>query len=134
MEALAQVCRSPSLKNEYLDIFEDEPESRDDVLNINMESFSSVIQSNLKKNRFYCSGYSYHTNLRRSIDMSNAKKLMGKIIFSAWVIPNTAYAKEESKVPLIVRQDTKRDIFHSLCRKCWNLLLRYVIVFITRGI
>ena len=35
---------------------------------------------------------------------------MGKDLFSAWVIPNPAYSKEESKVPVTVIQYTKRDL------------------------
>ena len=43
IEALAQACRSTLLKNEDLDIVDDEPKSGNDVLEIDMESFISVI-------------------------------------------------------------------------------------------
>ena len=56
MESLSQTCRYPPSKNEYLDIVDDEPESGDDMREIDMESFSSVIQSNLNNSPLYYSG------------------------------------------------------------------------------
>ena len=62
MESLVQACRDPSSKNEDLDIIDDEPKSGDGVLDIYMESFSSVIQSNLNNHLLYCSVDSDSTN------------------------------------------------------------------------
>ena len=110
MEALAQACRAPSPNNEYFDIVDNEPESGDDVIEIYMEIFSSVIQSNLNNCPLYYSGDSYCTNRRRRSEISKAAKLTGQDLFAAWGIPNTAYADEESKVPVTVRQYTNRDL------------------------
>ena len=43
LEALSQVRRALSLNNEELDIFDDKPAPGNDVLEIDMESFISVI-------------------------------------------------------------------------------------------
>ena len=39
-----------------------------------------------------------------------AAKMMGQYLFAAWRIPDPFHADEESKVPVTVRQYTKRDI------------------------
>ena len=55
LEAIAHACRYPLSKNEYLDIVGDEPESADNVLENNMESFRSSIQSNFSNSPLYYS-------------------------------------------------------------------------------
>ena len=61
MEDTSKMRRNPSLKNKYLDIVDDEPESGDDIFEINIESFITVIQSNLKYRPLYYFGGSDHT-------------------------------------------------------------------------
>ena len=73
MEALAQACRAPSPNNEYFDIVDNEPESGDDVIEIYMEIFSSLIQSNLINSPLYYYGDSDGTDQRRRTDISKSK-------------------------------------------------------------
>ena len=56
MEDLEQAHRAPSLKNEHLEIVDDEHESSNDVLEIDMKSFSSEIQSKLNNSIFIILG------------------------------------------------------------------------------
>ena len=56
MEALGQPRRAPPSKNEYLGIVNGEPEYGCDVIEIDMESFESVIQSNLNNHNLYYYG------------------------------------------------------------------------------
>ena len=62
VEDLAQACGYPLSNNEDLDIFDNKPESVYVVLEIDMDSFSSVIQSNLNNRPLYYSGDSDHMN------------------------------------------------------------------------
>ena len=86
-------------------------ESSNDVLEIDMDSSNSVLQSNLNNRPLCYSGYLYHTNRCRRSDIIKAGNLMGKDFFSAWGIPDSAYSEEESKVIVTVRQCTKRDFY-----------------------
>ena len=45
----------PLTKNKYLDIVDDKPDSDDDVIEIDMDSFRSVIQSKLNNYPLYYS-------------------------------------------------------------------------------
>ena len=110
MEALAQAHWAPLSKNEYLDIFDHEPESGSDVLEIDMESFRSVIQSNLNNHTFYYSGDLDRTNRHWRSEIKKTANLIGQEFFAAWEVPNPAYSKEESKVPVTMRQYKKMDI------------------------
>ena len=98
-----------SPKNENLDIVK-KTESSDDVIEIYMDIFSSVIQSNFNNCPLYYSGDSYHTNQFRRSEIMMAAKMMGQYLFAAWGIPDPSHADEESKVPVTVRQYTKRNI------------------------
>ena len=66
LDALAQACRAQSGKNEVLDIDDDEADSGDDEIEIDMESFSSVIKSNLRTRPVYCYGDSDRTTQKRN--------------------------------------------------------------------
>ena len=55
LEAIAHACRYLLSKNEYFDIVDDKPESGDNVLENNMESFRSSIQSKLENSPLYYS-------------------------------------------------------------------------------
>ena len=59
----------------------------------------------------YYYGDSNCTNRRRKIDISQAENTTGQDLFSVWGIANNDYAEEESKVPVTVRQYTKRDLY-----------------------
>ena len=111
LEALAQAHRAPYPENEDFDIVYYKPESGDAVIDINMESFRSVIKSNLNKVPLYYSMDSYSMNRRRRSDIIKATKMMGQDLFAVWGIPNPSYTKKYSKIPVTVRQYAKRDIF-----------------------
>ena len=110
MEALAQAHMSPQSNNEYLGIVDNEPESGDVVLDIDMEMFSSVIQSNLDNCPLYYSGYSYRTNQHRRCKISKSKKIMGKGLFYAWSIPYPDYTQEETNVHVTMRKYKNMDL------------------------
>ena len=96
--------------NEDLEIVGDEPDSSHGVLEIDMESFSSVIQSNLNNHPLYCYGDSDCMDRRRRSDISKSANMTGQDLSDSWGIPNPAYAKEESRVTVTVIHYTKRDI------------------------
>ena len=56
LEDLSQALKDSLSKNEDLEIVDDKIESVNDVIKIYMESFSSVIQSNLNNFPLYYSG------------------------------------------------------------------------------
>ena len=56
LEALAQARKAQSGENEVLDIDDDEADSGDDEIEIDMESFSSVVKSNLRTRPVYYYG------------------------------------------------------------------------------
>ena len=62
LEDLSQACGDPYTHNEDLDIVDEKTECGNDVLSIDMESFSSSIQSNLNNNPLCYYGDSYRTN------------------------------------------------------------------------
>ena len=62
LEALAQARRDLLLKYEDLDNVDGKNESGDDVLDIDIESFRSAIQSNLNNSPLYYSRDSGRTN------------------------------------------------------------------------
>ena len=97
-------------KNEDLDSVDDKHEFGNDVLDINMESLSSVIQSKLNTCPLYYSGCLYHTNQCRRSETSNSANQMWQDFFATGGVTYPAYAEEESKVPVTVRQYTNRDI------------------------
>jgi hypothetical protein len=72
LDALAQACRAQSGKNEVLDIDDDEADSGDDKIEIDMESFSSVIKSNLRTCPVYYYGDSDCTKRRRRSKIDRA--------------------------------------------------------------
>ena len=78
-------------KNEGLYIVDDEPESGNDMLEIVMESFISLIQSKLNNNPLYYSGDSDRMNQHRRSEISKDANLMGQESFSSWGNPNPAY-------------------------------------------
>ena len=94
LEALAQARRAQSGKNEVLDIDDDEADSGDDEIEIDMESFSSVVKSNLRTRPVYYYGDSDRTKRRRRSKIDRAAKLTGQDLFAAWGITNPA---EESR-------------------------------------
>ena len=104
MEDLTQERRAPLLNNEDLDIFDDKHESDNDVLENDMESFSSVIQTNLNNYPLYYYGDSDLMNRLRRIGITKAAQMMGQDLFSAWGILNPAYTEEEFKVPVTLRK------------------------------
>ena len=63
-----------------------------------------MIKSNLKNRPLYYSGDSDRMNQHSRSDIIKAEKLIGKELFSAWVIPYLGHADEQSKVPVTVRQ------------------------------
>ena len=73
LEALSQASRDPFSNNEDFHIVEDKPESGNDMLDIDIESFSSLIQSNLINSPLYYYGDSDGTDQRRRTDISKAK-------------------------------------------------------------
>jgi hypothetical protein len=87
-------------KNEVLDIDDDEADSEDDEIEVNMQSFSSVVKSNLKTRPVYHFGDSDRTKRRRRSEIDRAAKLTGQNLSADWGITNPA---EESKVS-VVRQ------------------------------
>ena len=115
LEALAQARRAQSGKNEVLDIDDDEADSGDDEIEIDMESFSSVVKSNLRTRPVYYYGDSDRTKRRRRSKIDRAAKLTGQDLFAAWGITNPA---EESKVPVVRKYNktthTDDDILKAL--------------------
>ena len=75
MEALAQAHGDPTSKNEDLERVDNKTDSGDDVLEINIDIFSSVIQSNLNSRLYYYYGDSYCTNQRRRSYISKSAQL-----------------------------------------------------------
>ena len=59
-----------------------------------MESFSSVIELNLKNRPFYYSGDSDRANQRGRSEIIMAENPTGQYLFDAWGIPNPAYSEE----------------------------------------
>ena len=78
MEDLAKSCRAPLHNNEDLNIVENEADSGDDVLETDMESFSSLMQSNLNNRPLCYSGDSDPTNRHRRSGIGKASNMIGK--------------------------------------------------------
>ena len=92
------MTKAATRSREALNIVDKNPESDDEVIEVNLESFSSIIKSSLDNRRLYYTGDSDCTKRRTRSEISKAAKITGKNLFSNWSIPNPA---EESKTPVV---------------------------------
>ena len=87
-----------------------------------MESFSSVIKSNLNNRPFYYYWDSDRMNGCRRGAISKTDNMMGKYLFDDWGVHNIVYQQEESKVSVTMRHYTKRDISSQAVSKVMELI------------